>query len=202
MAAPRRRVAARPRRKELLVFVEGHVTEEGYLLFWRRRARRHTLVEIHEFHGTPMSLVEKALEVKAEEERQEKRGRGRAHDEFWCVFDVDEHPRLEQASELAAASDINLAISNPCIELWFLLHFADQTAYIDRRAAQREAKAHLKCGKDLDDRALDSLAENFALARERAQRLDEKHRGDGTPAPGNPSSGAWQVVDSIATASN
>jgi hypothetical protein len=181
-----------------LVLVEGQVTEEGYLLFWRRRARRHTLVEIHEFHGTPMSLVEKAVEVKTEEERHEKRDRGRAHDEIWCVFDVDEHPHLEQASAVAAANDINLAISNPCIELWFLLHFADQTAYIDRRAAQREAKAHLKCSKDLDDRALDLLAENFTLARERAQRLDEKHRDDGTLAPGNPSSGAWRVVDSIA----
>lgn len=198
MAAPRRKVAARPRRKELLVLVEGHVTEEGYLLFWRRRARRHTLVEIHEFHGTPISLVEKAVEVKTEEERHEKRDRGRAHDEIWCVFDVDEHPHLEQASALAAANDINLAISNPCIELWFLLHFADQTAYIDRRAAQREARAHLKCSKDLDDRALDLLAENFTLARERAQRLDEKHHKDGTPTPGNPSSGAWRVVDSIA----
>jgi hypothetical protein len=198
VAAPRRKVAARPRRKELLVLVEGHVTEEGYLLFWRRRARHHTLVEIHEFHGTPMSLVEKAVEVKADEERHEKRGRGRAHDEIWCVFDIDEHPHLERASELAAASDINLAISNPCIELWFLLHFADQTAYIDRRAAQGEARAQLKCGKNLDDRALDSLAENFTLARERAQRLDEKHRDDGTPTPGNPSSGAWRVVDSIA----
>jgi hypothetical protein len=197
VAAPRRKVAARPRRKELLVLVKGHVTEEGYLLFWRRRARRHTLVEIHEFHGTPMSLVEKAVEVKAEEERREKRGRGRAHDEFWCVFDVDEHPHLERASELAAASGINLAISNPCIELWFLLHFADQTAYIDRRDAQREARAHLKCGKDLDDGALDSLAEHFTLARDRAQRLDEKHRDDGTPTPGNPSSGTWRVVDSI-----
>lgn len=199
MAAPRRKVAARPQRRELLVLAEGQVTEEVYLLFWRRRARRHTLVEIHEFHGAPMSLVEKAVEIKAEEERHEKRGLGRAHDEIWCVFDVDVHPHLERASELAAANDIELAISNPCIELWFLLHFADQTAYIDRRAAQREAKAHLKCGKNLDDDALDSLAENFALAKERAQRLDEKHRGDGTPAPGNPSSGAWRVVDSITT---
>ena len=28
-------------------------------------------------------------------------------------------------------------------------------------------------------------------------RLDEKHRGDGTPAPGNPSSGVWRLVESI-----
>lgn len=198
MAAPRRRVGTGPRRKELLILVEGHVTEEGYLLFWRRRFRHLALVEVHEFHGAPMSLVEKAVELKAEEEREARRRRGSAHDEVWCVFDVDVHPRLQEAIALASKKGINLAISNPCIELWFLLHFADQTAYIDRRAAQREARAHLKCGKDLDDRALDSLAENFTLARERAQRLDEKHRDDGTPTPGNPSSGAWRVVDSIA----
>jgi RloB-like protein len=202
VAAPRRKVAARPRRKELLVLVEGQVTEEGYLMFWRRQARRHTLVEIHEFHGTPMSLVEKAVAVQAEEEREEKRRRGRAHDEFWCVFDVDEHPRLRDAIELASAHGIGLAISNPCIELWFLLHFVDQTGYIDRRAAQTQAKAQLNCGKHLDVRALESLAENFALAKTRAQRLDEKHRNDGTPAPGNPSSSIWRIIESITRPSN
>jgi hypothetical protein len=200
VAPPQRPVAVRPNRRELLIFAEGEVTEEDYLKYWHRRFRGHVNVEIHEFHGTPLALVQRAAEAKARNEKAERKGRGRAHDEVWCVFDVDEHPRLERASELAAASDINLAISNPCIELWFLLHFADQTAYIDSRAAQREAKAYLKCGKDLDDRALDSLAENFALARERAQRLDEKHRDDGTPTPGNPSSGAWRVVDSITSA--
>jgi RloB-like protein len=184
----------------LLVLVEGHVTEEGYFMFWRRRARRDALVEIHEFHGTPKSLVEKAVDVKAEEKRNEKRGRGRAHDEFWCVFDVDEHPYLQDAIELASTHGIGLAVSNPCIELWFLLHFVDQTAYIDRRAAQTQAKAQLKCGKHLSLAALESLAEHFALAETRARRLDEKHRDDGTPAPGNPSSSIWRIIDSIARA--
>lgn len=202
MAPPRRTVADRPSRRELLVFAEGAVTEEDYLTYWRRRFRGQVNVELHEFHGTPLALVQRASEAKAKNEKAEKKDQGRAHDEVWCVFDIDEHPRVDEATHLAAESGINLAISNPCIELWFLLHFADQTAYIDRHAVQRDAKAHLKCGKDLDDAALDSLAEKFGLAKARAKRLDEKHRGDGTRAPGNPSSGVWRIVDSIARPSD
>lgn len=197
MAPPRRTVSAQPSRQELLVFVEGAVTEEDYLKHWHRRFRRQVNVEIHEFHGTPMALVERAAEEKARNEKAEKRGRGRAHDEVWCVFDVDEHPHLAGALELASRNGIRLAISNPCIELWFLLHFSEQNAYIERSAAQRTAKTHLACAKNLTDSALQKLDAGFEIAKIRAQRLDEKHRGDGTPEPGNPSSGLWRLVDVI-----
>jgi RloB-like protein len=177
--------------------VEGE-TEEGYLLFWRRRFRRLALVEIHEFTGTPMSLVEKAVELKAEEEREAKRGRGAAHDEVWCIFDVDVHPRLHEAIALASRKEINLAITNPCFELWFLLHFVDQRAYIERHPAQKAAKAVLGCDKQLTSSALERMADNFEIAKARARSLDDKHHKDATPAPGNPSSGVWRLVDSIA----
>ncbi len=198
MAAPRRVVAKRATRRELLVFTEGQVTEETYLTYWHRRFRGQVNVEIHEFHGTPLALVTRAVSAKADNERAERKGRGRAHDEVWCVFDVDEHPSLREAIELADAADIKLAISNPCVELWFLLHFANQTAYIERHAAQTQAKSHLNCGKELDKSALGLLATNFPTARSRAIALDAKHEGDGTQAPGNPSSGVWGIVEAIA----
>jgi hypothetical protein len=197
MAAPRRPLSGQPSRLEFLVFVEGLVTEEDYLTHWHRRYRRSASVEIHEFRGTPMALVEKASQAKATNERAERRGRGRAHDQVWCVFDVDEHPRLGEAIELAAQEDINLAISNPCIELWFLLHFEPQSAYIERAVAQRSARQHLGCEKGLTEAALVALEDGFEIARERAQRLEEKHRGDGTPPPGNPSSSLWRLIDKI-----
>jgi hypothetical protein len=200
MPRPRRTVAPRPTRRELLVFTEGAVTEETYLTYWHRRFRRSVNVEIHEFHGTPAALVKRAADIKAANERAERKGRGRAHDEVWCVFDIDEHPHLREAMDLAVARGINLAISNPCIELWFLLHFTDHTAYIDRHAAQTRAKAHLKkSGKDLDESALDLLGTRFEIAKTRATQLDVKHELDGTPAPGNPSSSVWRIVAAIAT---
>ena len=97
------------------------------------------------------------------------------HDEYWCVFDVDVHPYLREATALAKSNGIKLAISNPCIELWFLLHFANQTAYIERREATRLAKERLGSGKGLAPQALDELGENFDVAKERAVRLEAKH---------------------------
>jgi hypothetical protein len=52
-------------------------------------------------------------------------------------------------------------------------------------------------GKSLTLSTLELLGDRFDCARERAVRLDEKHHGDGTSAPGNPSSGVWKLVDSI-----
>ncbi len=174
------------------------MTEEAYLTYWHRRFRAIVNVEIHEFHGTPAALVRRAADAKAANERAERKGRGRAHDEVWCVFDVDEHPRLADAIELASARGIGVAISNPCIELWFLLHFADQAAYLSRHEAQARVKARLGPGKDLDGTTLELLASHYSDARSRAQQLDTKHEGDGTPAPANPSSGVWRIVDAIA----
>jgi hypothetical protein len=199
VARPRRTVAARPSRRELLVFAEGEVTEEDYLKHWHRRFRARVNVEIHEFHGTPLALVQRAVEAKDAEEKAERRGKGRAHDEVWCVFDVDQHPLLGEAIDFAKANDIHLAISNPCIELWFVLHFADQAAYIDSHAAQRLARGHLDCDKALSVPALAALDRGYDEAKARAQSLDIKHHGDGTPAPGNPSSSIWQLTDSISS---
>ena len=197
MAAPRRQRSRQPRRKEILVFAEGAVTEEVYLVFYKRHYRRSVLIEIDEFRGTPLALVERAKQAKIRAERDERRGRGRAQDEFWCVFDVDEHPNLSEAIKMAEANEINLAVSSPCIELWLLLHVKDQTAHIHRHDAQSEAKSILGCGKSLTDRALELLAENLDTAIERAKKLEAKHRDDGTPAPGNPSSGMWRLMESI-----
>lgn len=202
MAAPRRKVGRGPQRKSFLVLVEGQVTEADYLLYWKRRLRLRAQVDVPDFHGTPLSLVEKAVELKAAEERTEKRGRGRMHDEYWCVFDIDTHPNVPEAIELARASEIELAISNPCIELWFLLHFAEHSAYIECTDAARAVKAETGAGKSISPDGLEQLSERFEAARGRAQRLEAKHRGDGTPAPGNPSSDAWRLIDAMKAADN
>lgn len=196
MTPPRRRITAKAVKYELLVFVEGQETEEQYLTHYHRLHRRKVNVEIDSYRGAPLQMVQRAVKAKKMNERQAKR-RGRAHDEVWCVFDVDQHANLKQAIALARDHDINLAISNPCLELWFLLHFQDQTAYIDGGDVQTKIENLLNCGKRLDPDALNTLETNYPAAKERARRLNKKHVGDGTPYPANPSSDVWRIVDSI-----
>lgn len=194
---PRRRVSTAALRRELLLFVEGLRTEEIYLVDWHRRYRDRVRVTIDPYRAGPFQLVERAVAAQRAEAYDARRGRGRAYDQIWCVFDRDEHPNFESAVDLAARHGIRVAVSNPCIELWFLLHFEDQTAFIDRHEAQARAETILCCSKVLSPAALESLADGYDEARQRAMRLDEKHHGDGSPPGSNPSSGLWRVIDQV-----
>lgn len=194
---PRREAGHAPVAVDLLVFVEGARTEEHYIVHWARRHRDRANVSVAEFRGGPLQLVEHAVAAKKQQAADEKRGRGRSYDDVWCVFDVDEHPNLKRAIQLAQEHGIHLAVSNPCLELWFVLHFRQQTAFIDRADAQRDAAHLLGCSKALTQHALDALVERFADAAQRARALDAKHEGDGSPRRSNPSSGVPDLIDRI-----
>lgn len=194
---PRPRTAPQRQIRQILVFVEGKRTEDGYFKFWWRRNRDKVIVHVDERNGTPMTLVEHAVTQKKHEEREERRERGKAHDEVWCVFDVDTHPKMEEAVELAHRHDIKVAVSNPCFELWLVLHYQDQTASIDGHSIQKLARSHLKCGKALSPQALEVLASRHGEAVKRAKTLDKKHEGDDNPPRSNPSSEVWKLVERI-----
>lgn len=180
------------------MFVEGERTEDGYLLPWRRDLRDRVLVTVDTYRGAaPLSLVERAVATKRDTEREEARGRGNAYDEIWCVFDRDLHPNVEEALALAGGHGIGVVLSNPCIELWFILHFEDQTASIHRHDAQHRATDLLGCGKVLTAAAAEDLVVRYDEARARARALDLKHTGDGSPPRSNPSSDMWRLIDRI-----
>ena len=115
------------------------------------------------------------------------------------MFDIDAHPNVREAIQKAEANGISLAVSNPCIELWFILHFEDQTAYLSRQDAQSRSAELLGCGKNLSREAMDFLYSNFEDARRRARGLNAKHAGDGSPPGSNPSSSIWTLIESIRT---
>jgi hypothetical protein len=194
---PERHGSRRAVRREILAFVEGKKTEDLYLVDWRRRFRDNILITVDPFRGVPLSLVTHAVERLKDENREQRRGRGRGFDEVWCVFDVDEHPNLPQAVDLARRHGISLAISNPCLELWFILHFEDQTAWIDRGKAQERSEQLLGCSKVLTSSALQALFERHADATSRAQALEARHSISRSPEGENPSSSMWRLIESI-----
>ncbi len=183
--------------RSLYVFTEGRRTEPDYIKHWFRKHRDRTLVTIDEFHGTPLRLVEEAIKQRQQDLRDEKHSRGSVADEYWCVFDRDEHDEFDDAVKAAEAQNIKIACSNPCIELWFMLHFRYQTAWIHRHDAQDESERLLECKKRLTHQALESLDRSFDDAKRRAQRLDSWHSGNGSPPRSNPSSSVWELVERI-----
>ena len=80
-----------------------------------------------------------------------------------------------------------------------MLHYKEQTAHIDRHAAQSFMRAQ-GCDKPPSQAILAYLEEHYEEAADRARRLDAKHDGDDSPPGSNPSSTVWRLVESIRSA--
>lgn len=96
---------------------------------------------------------------------------------------------------MASVSNISMAISNPCFELWPLLHFKQCRRYVSAadlrtmlRSAMKDYDKHLDCQK------LDGLRRT---AIRNAIALDELHGKNGAKPGSNPSTGVWRLVENL-----
>ena len=192
----RARGAARDTRHIIRVLAEGGVTEPDYLRSWDRRGSGVRLdIDKDSAGGAPMTLVARARKQKKSQSRRDP-----DFDEIWCVFDVDAHPDVSRAVSEARDAGIRTAVSNPCFELWLVLHAEAQTAHVDRQTIQRRARdLGLVEGKSIPESVWPTLEDGYEDAKGRAQALDAKHAGDGREPGANPSSDVWRLIESIRT---
>lgn len=198
--APKRDSGKRPQLRVIRVLTEGTVTEPQYLNLIARGRRHDVTIQHHRDSAgsAPLTLVRAAREQQRESKRRPK-ANGPAFDEIWCVFDTDAHPDLHQALAEAASAGIHIALSNPCFELWLVLHAHDQNAHVAPHDIQRQARSlGLIDGKTIGGAHGEKLLlANVADAVDRAKRLDERHKLNGSPPGENPSSGMWRLISSI-----
>jgi hypothetical protein len=178
-----------------LIVCEGTVTEPRY--FKDVQYHEHRLIELEiRPGGAPKDLVERAAVLKKESNREASRRAddNQKYEEVWCVFDIDEHPLIPEARDQARANGIDLAISNPCFELWALLHFQDQSAHIERGKVQHLCE-QLMPGyeKELN---YETLKPKYADALRRAGSLEKWHNSRDT-AGANPSTTVYRLVERI-----
>ncbi|MXY23118.1 MAG: RloB domain-containing protein [Acidobacteria bacterium] len=196
----RRRVAVRKPKRTFLVFCEGKRTEPDYLMALREEpavreaASVEIKIDLDASGAVPSTLVDAAAEARAR--NSEEQGE---IDEVWCLFDVEwprNHPRLPEAKAKAQRSDVRLAISNPCFELWLALHFENRTARLDSTAADTLRRNH----DGSPDKGLDGTQymPRRAAAVRRARALTKKHERDRTEFPNdNPSSGMYLFLEAV-----
>jgi hypothetical protein len=119
----RRRAPTRRSSRTLLIVCGSKQTERQYLQGLRDHVRNPAVsVVVRGKACSPTQLI-----AYARGQRDLSKG---GYDEVWCVFDVDEFPDVADAAALARRHGIRIAVSNPCFELWLLLHFAEQTAHL------------------------------------------------------------------------
>lgn len=133
------------------LIVEGAKTEPTY--FYALEAnnlipRHRVKLRVYSPDGNasaPAYLIGKAEEVA-------KGQPAGTDDEMWLVFDVDRHSgstrltQVIQASQDASQRGWGVAISNPCFEVWLLLHTSNDLATVNDYGDSVEAALRTELG--------------------------------------------------------
>ena len=104
----------------VVIATEGEKTEPRYFEFFHSHRVQVLVLPTEEGKSSPEHVLER-LRKFDKEYRLEK------EDTFWLVVDVDRWSKanLARVAQEASQRGYGPAISNPCFELWLLLHFED-----------------------------------------------------------------------------
>jgi len=113
----------------VLIVCEGSKTEPHYLLSFIRdkrisSARMHIIGSDRIGGSAPISLVDYAIKLNNEKKVGQK---GSEYDHIWIVLDCDKHTTLNKAIDKAYKYKFQIALSNPCFEIWIFLHYKYST---------------------------------------------------------------------------
>ena len=188
--------------KKILIACEGSDTEPLYFNAIRQDLRLpEGRITVTPHDGTdPLRVVNnvlKARQVRKADKTWEK------EDSAWAVFDGDEHiandpANWHKAIQKAKSQKVNLAITNPSIEFWYLIHFQDYYPNISRDKAKERLKQYIP---NYDKSICYYPSRLKALTQEsidRASKLESLTKLNNLPEYSNPScSGISQLIKMI-----
>lgn len=148
--------------------------------------------------SAPISVVNEALARKEERQLSARRGGLPAYDVIWCVVDVEApvpHESLSRAIDKAKSNDLDMVLSNPCFEFWYLLHFQRTSRLFSSTADVITClKKHIKDYKKNSD-VFDTLYSLTDKAISNAKNvLKEKGQNERNLKDCNPSTHVHQLV--------
>ncbi|GAA1900798.1 RloB family protein [Actinomadura bangladeshensis] len=187
-------------RKRFLIYCEGEVTERLYLGAWKRQLRIPG-VKFGSTFGEPLGLVRAAIDHQSRAPHSAD-DQYMAYDHVWCVVDVEApnpHPGLERALVLASRNGVKVALTNPCFELWLMLHLVDHRGYLTTDQACRWLEKYGDCDYSQDAKVFDTekVLRGYEDARSNALRLTKGSSEADVIRGQNPSSSAWEFVDKL-----
>ena len=185
-----------------MLYCEGSNTEPAYFNALKRTCSNALIgVEVVPGVGVPYTIAEKAAERVRSQRGGSRRNSYEKSDQVWAVFDRDDHPRFDDAITLCESNHVRVGRSNPCFELWLILHEQDYNRP-ERRDRMQSILGDLrpeydrKRGKTPD---CDELISRVEDAEQRAEALLRRRAEEGSPY-GNPSTTVGRLTREIRTA--
>ena len=129
---------------------------------------------------------------------RERRDSFEESDEVWAVFDRDAHPKFSEAVRLCEENGVKVARSDPCFELWLILHESDYDKACTRWDVQRELESrrpeYNKDGAKTPD--CDALVSCVEDAERRGNNQLRRREEEGKPF-GNPSTTVGRLARAL-----
>jgi hypothetical protein len=190
----------------VLIVCEDRVSSPGYFKFLSKLYRIKTKVRIcgEECGSTPLNIIDYAKRLNEKRMREKK---SKAYECIWCVFDTEgirnPHPFFREAINKAESNGFLLALSNPCFEYWYLLHF-ENTAKPGHHCDEiiRFLKKHYASYAKGDEDIFETIFENTDTAVTRARNYMENRFGDENPLDRNPSTEVYKLVEFLRSISH
>jgi hypothetical protein len=146
---------------------------------------------LRSLYRIPIEIITKVAGNSITEKYINKCKQGRfAHkkDKDFLVYDADVPELLQKLQSIRGAKIIT---SNPCIELWFLLHYKNQTAFIICKDCLKELENHNRNTYQkgaIDIRLEEKLIANMYKACERGRKLSPYR---------NPSTNLYEIINEL-----
>lgn len=187
----------------ILIICEGETTEPKYFEDFKTKCE-NSLVEVEAIGigGAPETVVSKAIEELQERQKLARKS-GNSFEleiEVWAAFDRDDIPmsKIRSAIALAERNNVSVAFSNPCFEVWGLMHYS---AYA-KPGHQSECHKALKkvlpgyCHQDNPILDLNELTPRYEAAVKNAKISLIEREKDGEKI-GDPSTTVFLLTEQI-----
>lgn len=151
--------------------------------------------------GAPITIKDK-VQARMAALRQEQRHNPSAKaDTVWAIFDEDEHHKVPEAIAGCESAGAKVAYSNPCFEVWLILHYQDFHAPDDHKQVQKRYQKLDSCydpnGSKTPNCA--ALIGKIETAEQRAENQCKQREEQGAPL-GRPSTTVYKLTRAIRAA--
>lgn len=190
---------SRKAKKIILIGAEGkNQTERKYFKAFNQVQSEYKIMAGKGNNTDPVGVVEDLLKSAKQEELDLKDG-----DMLACFIDVDfkkgRDQELRAAMKLARQNNISVFLSNPCFEIWYLLHFRYSTKlYGSNEEVIKELGSYISDYSKSKD-VYDLIENKIDQALLNTKRLESYHLENGTNdrLKKLPSTEAYKLIEII-----
>lgn len=170
-------------------------TETRYFQRIIRELRGKLHLKVKAIPKDPSTILKKVLKIPRIDEQDQK----------WLVIDKDNFKNIQYLISTAKRQGVQVAYSNPCFELWILLHYEYLETEISIQNCIKKLEHHIGRQKNLkrykyeknDTNLYNYIYANRSAAVRRAKKLMEywQSKGELNPDRNNPSTNIFSLIE-------